>query len=208
MKVKVCGITSVAQLGALQSMGADYAGFIFYQKSARYAGEKLEAHQKEIGTFAIQKVGVFVNEELEEVKRKIRRFHLAAVQLHGDEDAPYCKELMQHTQVIKVFRLKDDTDIEKETAPFMDASHYFLFDTDTKDYGGSGRQFNWNVLQSAAINKPFFLSGGIGADDVEKIKAFQHPFLYGVDVNSRFEVAPGIKKMDVVQQFLKDVKEV
>ena len=207
MKVKVCGITSVAQLSALENLGVDYAGFIFYPKSARYAGEKLEEHQKEIQTFAINKVGVFVNEELEEVKRKIRRFGLAAVQLHGDESAAYCKELMPLTQVIKVFRLKDEEDLESRLAPFMDACHFFLFDTDTKDYGGSGRQFNWNLLQNAVINKPFFLSGGIGPDDVAKLKMFQHPFLYAVDVNSRFEVAPGVKNMEAVQQFLNDLKE-
>ena len=207
MKIKVCGITSVAQLRALESMGVDYAGFIFYPKSARYAGEKIEAHQKEMETFSINKVGVFVNEELEEVKRKIRRFHLAAVQLHGDESAVYCKALMSHTQVIKVFRLSNEAGIDNLIAPFMEACHYFLFDTDTKEYGGSGRQFNWNILQNAAIRKPFFLSGGIGPDDVEKLKTFQNPFVYGVDVNSRFEVEPGIKNMEAVQQFLKDVKE-
>lgn len=208
MKVKVCGITSVAQLSALETMGVDYAGFIFYRKSARYVGEKLEASQKEMETFSINKVGVFVNEELEEVKRKIRRFHLAAVQLHGDESAAYCNELMPFTQVIKVFRLGNEEVIETLIAPFKDACHFFLFDTDTKAYGGSGKKFNWDLLQNAPINIPFFLSGGIGPDDVDKLKTFQHPLMYAVDVNSRFEVEPGLKNLEAVQQFLNDVKKV
>ena len=207
MKVKVCGITSVAQLGALEILGVDYAGFIFYPKSARYAGEKLEEHQKEIQTFAIKKVGVFVNEELEEVKRKIRGYRLAAVQLHGDESAAYCKALMPYAQVVKVFRIKGDEDIEALVAPFEDACHYFLFDTDTKGYGGSGKKFNWKTLEQANISKPFFLSGGIGPDDIEELKTFQNPFVFAVDINSCFEVEPGVKNIDAVTQFLNNLKE-
>jgi len=207
MKVKVCGITSVDQLSALQEFGVDYAGFIFYLKSARYAGEKLEKHQKEIQTFSIAKVGVFVNEDVEEVKRKIRRFGLSAVQLHGDEDAAYCKSLMPFAQVIKVFRLNNETDLKTSLFPFKEACHFYLFDTDTKSYGGSGQKFNWQMLEGTNIDKPFFLSGGIGPDDVEKLKTFQNPFLAAVDVNSRFELEPGIKDLNAVQQFLKNIKQ-
>ncbi|MGV3657443.1 MAG: phosphoribosylanthranilate isomerase [Chitinophagaceae bacterium] len=207
MKIKVCGITSVEQLSALEAMGVDYAGFIFYPKSARYAGEKLAELQKEIETFSIRKVGVFVNEELEEVKRKIRRFGLAAVQLHGDESVEYCQALMPFAQVIKVFRLKGDEDVQTMLESFKEACHYFLFDTDTKGYGGSGKKFNWEMLEGAKVDKPFFLSGGIGPEDVEKIKTFQNPFVHAVDINSRFETAPGQKDMKAVAQFVNEIKE-
>lgn len=205
MKVKVCGITTVEQLGALERLGVDYAGFIFYEKSARYAGEKLAASQKEIQRFSIAKVGVFVNEELEEVKRKIKGFGLAAVQLHGDESPEFCKALVPHAKVIKVFRIREGMNIEAMIAPFKEACHYFLFDTDTKAYGGSGRQFDWHVLENVAIDKPFFLSGGIGPDDVKKIKTFKNPFVQVVDVNSRFETAPGLKNMEAVAQFVNEL---
>ncbi len=207
MKIKVCGITSVEQLSALEAMDVDYAGFIFYSKSARYAGEKLEGHQKEIKTFSIQKVGVFVNEELEEVKRKIGCFGLSAVQLHGDESAEYCLSLMPLAQVVKVFRLKGTEDVQALLEPFKNACHYFLFDTNTKEYGGSGKQFNWKVLEETKLNKPFFLSGGIGPEDVEKIKMFQNPFVHAVDINSCFEKAPGEKDMKTVAQFVNSLKE-
>lgn len=191
---------------ALAEMGVDYAGLIFYPRSARYAGEKLAGAQREIKDFSIKKVGVFVNEEAEEIKRKIKHFGLAAVQLHGDESAEFCKDLMLHAAVIKVFRMGDQTDIETMLAPFRDACDYYLFDTDTNSYGGSGKQFNWAVLESVVIDKPFFLSGGIGPGDVEKIKRFQNPFMYAVDVNSRFETAPGVKDLGSVQAFINNLK--
>lgn len=190
----------------LQQMGVDYAGLIFYPISARYAGKKLEGLEEEIKRVPIAKVGVFVNESLEVVKRKIKDFDLAAVQLHGDEDAAYCKALMQHTEVIKVFRISDERDIEILIEPFVDASHYFLFDTDTKGYGGSGKSFDWKILENVIIGKPFYLSGGIGPEDMAKIKMFQAPFVFAVDVNSRFELEPGIKDMAAVQRFVTNLK--
>ena len=207
MKIKVCGITGVEQMRALEALGIDYAGLIFYPKSARYAGEKLESSKEQIKAIPIAKVGVFVNEKEDEVKRKIKDFDLAAVQLHGDEDAAYCKALMPYAEVIKVFRISGEEDIKTLIQPFGDACHYFLFDTDTKMYGGSGKSFDWNRLENVSIGKPFFLSGGIGPEDAEKIKMFQNPFMYAVDVNSRFETAPGIKNMTAVENFISDLKQ-
>ena len=207
MKIKVCGITSIEQMQALAHLGVDYAGLIFYSKSARYAGEKLAGLKEEIKAIGIKKVGVFVNESSEEVERKIKDFDLAAVQLHGDEDVAYCKALMPHAEVIKVFRIKDEPDLQMLIEPFKEACHYFLFDTDTKGYGGSGKSFDWNKLENVTIGKPFFLSGGIGLEDVEKIKMFQNPFVYAVDVNSRFETAPGVKDMRAVENFISDLNQ-
>lgn len=205
MKVKVCGITRLDQLKQLQDTGVDYAGMIFFEGSKRYAGEALKDEQEAIRKLAIKRVGVFVNTELKVIRQAIADYGLTAVQLHGDETDEFCLELMDKVKVIKVFRIGGEVAIDTLTEPFLNVCHYFLFDTDTSSYGGSGKQFDWRVLQEAAIGKPFFLSGGIGPADTEKIKAFQHPYFYAVDVNSRFETEPGVKDMEKVKQFLNEL---
>jgi phosphoribosylanthranilate isomerase len=109
--------------------------------------------------------------------------------------------------VIKVFRIKGEQDLKILTEPFKEACHYFMFDTDTKGYGGSGKRFDWKLLKNVSIEKPFFLSGGIGGEDAEEIKMFQNPFVYAVDVNSRFETAPGIKDLKKVKNFINDLNQ-
>lgn len=205
MKVKVCGITRLDQLQQLQDIGVDYAGMIFFEGSRRYVGDALHGEQDAIRQLAIRRVGVFVNTELEVIQNAITDYGLTAVQLHGDETDEFCLELMDKVKVIKVFRIGGEVAIDSLTEPFLAACHYFLFDTDTSSYGGSGKQFDWSLLQEAAIGKPFFLSGGIGPEDVEKVKAFQHPYFYAVDVNSRFETEPGVKDIDKVKQFINEL---
>lgn len=205
MKVKVCGITSMEQLQQLERMGADYAGLIFYEGSKRYP-RQLEEVQEQVRNTRIKKVGVFVNADFEFVRRKIDAFGLQAVQLHGDETDEFCLELMDLVEVIKVFRIGDEQNIDELVQPYKNVCNYFLFDTNTAGYGGSGRTFNWQVLTGAAIGKSFFLSGGIGPDDVKKIWLFDHPCLYAVDINSRFEVQPGLKDMDMVASFIKTMQ--
>ncbi len=206
MKVKVCGITRVAQLKELEQMGADYAGLIFYPGSKRFAGLKLHNAQEEVKGSTIKKIGVFVNEALPSVLGYIEAYDLHAVQLHGDENPDFCKRLMPETTVIKVFRLTGDEDVDALLEPFRDACHYFLFDTATKDYGGSGRQFNWEVLTQATIGKPFFLSGGIAPEDVERLRSFGHPWFEAVDINSSFEIEPGVKDLAKVSLFMDGLK--
>jgi phosphoribosylanthranilate isomerase len=207
MKIKVCGITSIEQMRELQQLGIDYAGMIFYEGSKRYAKEKLAGSKSEIRDIEIKKIGVFVNADFEFISKTIVEFGLNAVQLHGDETDEFCMDLMDRTTVIKVFRIADQTDIDALVEPFKNACHYYLFDTDTTMYGGSGKQFDWNILQKAKVDKPFFLSGGIGPADVEKIRGFKHPCLYAVDVNSRFETSPGIKDLVAIKQFSKELKD-
>ena len=207
MKLKVCGLTTPEQLQQLQEFGIDYAGLIFYEKSGRYAHEKLKPVQTEIKKIEIKKVGVFVNADMGFLKSLIAAYGLTAVQLHGDETPAYCSELNKVTDVIKVFRISDATsEIDAVVAPFQTAASYFMFDTDTKAYGGSGKRFDWTVLKNATIGKPFFLSGGIGPDDVTTLQQFQHPFLYAVDINSRFEIKPGIKDLAKVKTFANKFK--
>jgi phosphoribosylanthranilate isomerase len=205
MKIKVCGITSVEQLRQLESLGVDYAGLIFFEGSKRYIGDKLYNNNESVRNTGIKKVGVFVNTELEIIEEAIKEYGLYAVQLHGDETDEFCLELMDKAKVIKVFRIGGDETIDALVEPFQAACHYFLFDTDTSTFGGSGKQFNWALLEDATVGKPFFLSGGIGPDDVEKLEAFQHPYLYAVDVNSRFETEAGVKDMELVKQFVSEL---
>lgn len=205
MKIKVCGITNVEQLKALQELGIDYAGMIFYEKSKRNIGEQVNSQLSMVNQLTIDRVGVFVNAEMEVVLKAIKDFSLKAVQLHGDETDEYCLDLMDKVEVIKVFRIADQQDLDSLVVPFQEVCHYYLFDTDTAAYGGSGKQFDWQVLEKAAINKPFFLSGGIGLEDVERVKNFQHPYFYAVDVNSRFEIEPGVKDMNQIARFVKEL---
>lgn len=208
MKLKVCGLTSLGQLQQVHVLKADYAGLIFYEKSKRYAHEKLKSVASEIKNQPVKKVGVFVNADMGFLKSLVAEYGLRAVQLHGDESPEFCKALQPHVEVIKVFRMNAAVkNVDALLEPFQTVCDYFLFDTDAAGYGGSGRRFDWTVLQSAAINKPFFLSGGIGPDDMGILKSFQHPFVHAVDINSRFETAPGIKDMEKVKAFSNDLKE-
>lgn len=201
MKLKVCGITTLGQLQQLQEMEVDYAGLIFYEGSKRYAHEKLKSAASEIKKLKIKKVGVFVNAGMGFLKSLIPEYGLDAVQLHGDEPAAYCSEIRKEAVVIKAFRMGKTTAVDELVAPYESSCDYFLFDTDSAGYGGSGKRFDWTILQEAAINKPFFLSGGIGPESMGFLKSFAHPFLYAVDVNSRFETAPGIKDMSLLKSF-------
>lgn len=208
MKLKVCGIKKVEQLQQLQKLGVDYAGLIFYEGSKRYAHEKLYSFKSQIRNLEIKKVGVFVNANMGFLKSLIQYYYLDAVQLHGDETPQVCESVRSRAEVIKVFRIGDATkNIDKLIKPFQAVCDYFLFDTDTAAYGGSGKRFDWTVLEKAAINKPFFLSGGIGPEDVGLLKTFTHPFLYAVDVNSRFEVRPGVKDMGLLKPFVNAFKQ-
>ncbi|RAJ02656.1 phosphoribosylanthranilate isomerase [Chitinophaga skermanii] len=207
MKIKVCGITREADLQALVAAGADYAGFIFYEKSPRFVGGKLAADVvKSVGA-GIQKVGVFVNAESNTVQQAIKNYGLDAVQLHGDEGVTFCQNIRLQVPVIKAFRVGDGSTFLHDAAPFLPVVDYFLFDTAHKGaYGGTGEQFNWEVLQQFTLDKPFFLSGGIGEADVKTLAKFRHPQLFAVDVNSKFETAPGEKDMVRVAKFIQAIK--
>lgn len=205
MKIKVCGITALEQMQELASMKVDFVGMIFYPGSKRFAGEVLKSFQDDIKELDIKKIGVFVNSTQSEVLDAVRKYGLYAVQLHGDEDAAYCKQLMGETVVIKAFRIDKDSNIDTMAASYTDACHFYLFDTATVGYGGSGKHFDWIILNEAKIDKPFFLSGGISLADADAIKKIRHTFLYSIDINSRFETSPGIKDLTLVQTFLEEL---
>lgn len=213
MRSKVCGMTNVAQVMQLDEMGVEFAGFIFYPQSPRYAYRFMPGEEiKKIKGKGINKVGVFVNAPIEEVLQTVDACGLYLVQLHGDETPRYCEKIADYVTVVKAFRLRENDNVLWKVKDYQDIADMFLFDTEGAGYGGTGKKFNWEVLKGLNINKPFFLSGGIGPDDVDIIKTFVNDpvakDLFSIDVNSRFEVSPGVKNMDTLETFIKAIKQV
>lgn len=208
MNIKVCGITEMKQLQQLDGLDIDFAGLIFYKESPRYIGDKISKTELKKADLDIKKVGVFVNPEMIDVLDAIDDYGLEVVQLHGDESPEMCEDLSSEVEVIKAFRVTDGVDIDELVAPYDAVCDYYLFDTGglKESFGGTGKQFDWTILTKAKIEKPFFLSGGIGVDDAIRIKAFKHPDYFGVDINSRFEKEPGVKDMGLVLQFKQGLK--
>ena len=206
-KIKVCGMRSGTQVSLLADAGADFAGLIFYPLSKRFVGELDNEEKTAIKKTGMKKFGVFVNEEIEVVEKAIEEFDLFAIQLHGDELPEYCIRLRKNIHLVKVFRLQESWDVDDLCRPFMNCADYFLFDNGSGNYGGTGKKFNWQLLKDAHINKPFFLSGGIGPGDAEVVREFEHPFFYGIDINSRFEISPGEKDLSTVRSFINELKK-
>ncbi|SFE15870.1 phosphoribosylanthranilate isomerase [Chitinophaga sp. CF118] len=206
MKIKVCGITRREDLQKLVEYQVNYAGFIFYEKSPRFAGSKLDSRTIR-ETKGIRKVGVFVNAPLEQVKRIVADCGLDLVQLHGDEDPAYCAALREILPVIKAFRVGENVQWKTLLEPYLEVTDYFLFDTEAgKAYGGTGKRFNWELLHSYPYTHPFFLSGGIGPEQLPELLLLDLPALVAVDVNSKFEIQPGIKDMEKVKPFTEQIQ--
>ncbi len=217
MKVKVCGMTNLDQLHQLGEMGVEFAGFIFYPPSPRYVFKNgLSGADVKKAKIKPVKVGVFVDASLEEMKKQIDAFGLDMVQLHGRETPWECQQIAAYIDVIKAFRFAENDHVEWTIKDFYGDSDFFLFDTGvpvSKElrenkalYGGTGRKFDWNRLKGLKVGKPFFLSGGIEPTDAELVKEFmKNPVakdLMVVDINSRFEMAPGMKDMEKVKSFI------
>lgn len=187
MKLKICGMKYPSNIMETAQLQPDYLGFIFYEKSPRFFYGGLPEIAK-----SIQKVGVFVNAAAEEILAKVKQYDLQLVQLHGNESPEFCY-LLKHNNItiIKAFSV-DDAFNCNEIQPYESTCDYFLFDTKGKNPGGNGTAFNWQLLQNYPSQKPFFLSGGIGLDDIEKIKKLHLP-IHAIDVNSKFEIRPGLK---------------
>lgn len=212
MKLKICGMKyNTAEVATLQP---DYLGFIFYDKSPRNFEGVIPELPK-----SIKKVGVFVDETVDVIIQKIKKFGLDAIQLHGNESPDYCKELKNHChaeldsasqyEIIKVFSIKDEFNFS-QLQPYEDVVDYFLFDTKGKLPGGNGYTFNWDELKEYLSTKPYFLSGGIGLGELQKIKEFiKHPtskYCYAIDVNSKFEIEPGLKRINELEKFIYELQ--
>ncbi|WP_301923798.1 phosphoribosylanthranilate isomerase [Ferruginibacter sp.] len=205
MRVKVCGITQEEQLIKLAETGVTFVGLIFYPKSPRYVLRQMTTSQikKESN---INKVGVFVNASVEEVLQMVDECRLHMVQLHGDETPRYCEKIADYISVVKAFRISDSENLGWRIKDYMEVCDMFMFDTEGAGYGGTGKKFNWGKLHDVAVGKPYFLSGGIEPGDVEKLKEFsklpEAKGLFAIDINSKFEILPGIKDMEKIKKFI------
>ena len=202
MKLKVCGMKYQDNILDVAALHPDYLGFIFHEPSPR----NFENEIPKISD-SIKKVGVFVDESIEFINRRAEEYNLDCIQLHGHESPETCRILKSSgVEVIKVFSIKDEFDFSI-LVPYEAVCDYYLFDTKGKLPGGNGYTFNWNVLKDYRSTKPFFLSGGIGLDELEKIKEFKKSevskYCYAIDVNSRFEIEPGLKNIEKIKKFKK-----
>ena len=186
----------------VEALGIDMMGFIFWPKSSRYVSERPEYLPKHV-----KRVGVFVNEDPEQVKRLAADYRLDYIQLHGQESPEqisHLSPLTSHLSIIKAFNIATAEDL-LQTQPYEGVADLFLFDTKGKSVGGNGEKFDWDVLDAYHGSTPFLLSGGIGPDDAERVNAFHHPKCIGIDLNSRFELSPGLKDVNKLKEFLKFV---
>lgn len=210
VRIKVCGMTLPEQVNALDELGVDLAGFIFYEKSPRYVRNKITGDKmKKIGG-RIAKVGVFVNEDYEKLMKTVEEYRLDMVQLHGDESERFCEKVANYVTTIKAFRLSDNDPIEWMVRPFHEGSDMYMFDTLGAGYGGTGKKFNWTMLKGINISKLFFLSGGIEPGDEQKLREFveqpEAKKLFAIDINSRFEISAGVKDIAKVKKFVEELK--
>lgn len=211
MRIKVCGMTRPEQVMQLDEMGVEFAGFIFYPKSPRYVFSHMSKEQlKKLKGQHVNKVGVFVNTPAEEVLQMVDSCGLYLVQLHGDESPRYCEKISNYVTVVKAFRMREGENILWRAKDYQDVCDMFLFDTEGAGYGGTGKKFNWNILKGENVRKPFFLSGGIQPEDVDLLKEFEKEAvakdLFAIDINSKFEIAPGLKNMDAIRTFVNSMK--
>ena len=188
---------------AVAELLPDYMGFIFYKGSKRYVADLPATHLLELPD-TIRRVGVFVDESLDELVRLKEYYHLHGIQLHGAESPIYCMSLKSRfsdgTLIIKAFGVDENFDFASLNS-YQGMVDYFLFDTQTADHGGSGKTFNWQLLDNYTLNVPYFLSGGIGMEQVEELKKIEDTRLYAIDVNSRFETEPGVKDINRLKDF-------
>ena len=210
--IKVCGMREAENIREVEALGIDLMGFIFWPKSSRYVSERpsyLPTNCK--------RVGVFVDADIPEVMQKVEDFGLDYIQLHGHETPDYIRALRVvdgfpvDTRLIKAFNIATAKDLA-QSDPYEGLVDYFLFDTKGKTVGGNGTQFDWSVLTDYVGETPFILSGGIGPDDVERLHAlrlldgFPVEKCAGIDLNSRFEVAPALKDINKLKEFINTIR--
>jgi len=200
--IKVCGMREPENINAVSLLPIEYIGGIFYKKSPRYIGDREDTAQAFRSLpESISPVGVFVNESYEEIQKMHDKFSLKAIQLHGNESPEFCAKIREMTSVIKAFGLSEGFD-------FSSLKHYessvdlFVFDTSCKEHGGSGRKFNWSILEEYAGKIPFLLSGGIGPSDAALLQLFSHTNFAGIDLNSAFEIKPALKNTELLRRFI------
>lgn len=209
MIVKVCGMRDAQNIREVEALGIDMMGFIFWPRSSRYVGQTNLGYRPRC-----KRVGIFVDEAVEQVCRMAADFALDYIQLHGHESPDYLRDLRAAwsasdcataaPRLVKAFNISTTADLA-QTADYSDLADLFLFDTKGKSVGGNGEKFDWSVLSAYDGGTPFLLSGGIDPQDASRINAFHHPRCIGIDLNSRFEIAPGLKDVVALRQFLEEL---
>ena len=211
MIIKVCGMRDAGNIREVEALlpppstlnSQLLMGFIFWPKSSRFVSER-PAYLP----VRCKRVGVLVDEEVENVCRFADDYALDYIQLHGKESPAYLSLLRNQLEdgkaLIKAFNIATPADLSL-TADYEGIADYFLFDTKGKSVGGNGEKFDWSVLSAYQGSTPFLLSGGIGPDDAERVNAFRHPRCIGIDLNSRFEVKPGVKDVTALARFLNEL---
>ena len=207
--IKVCGMREAANIREIEALGIEWLGLIFWPKSSRYVSERPDYLPRNV-----KRVGVFVDEAPEKIVSISRLYGLDYIQLHGHESISDINRLRQviadqgsdtiPPQLIKAFSIATDSDLE-QTKAYEGHVDYFLFDTKGPSVGGNGIQFDWEVLNAYHGHTPFLLSGGIGPDDAARIQAFHHPQCIGIDLNSRFEISPGLKDINKLKTFIQSL---
>jgi len=206
LKIKVCGLTDPVNVEEIARTAPDFMGFIFYPGSKRYVGNRPSNSLFHKIPSGIPKTGVFVNEEPSIIFEAMNLYRLDLLQLHGNESSEYCNSLKYRGLIIiKAFKINSSFSFEA-LEQYMEVCDYFLFDTKTGSHGGSGLKFDWKKINEYHLSKPFFLGGGIGPEDASLIKQINHKYLFAVDINSRFEIRPGIKDSKKVKEFIDEIK--
>ena len=209
LKLKVCGLTQLTQIQELISLNTNFLGFIFYDRSPRFVLNHLSL--EEISAINHQgKVGVFVNETVEKIVEISEKARLNFIQLHGDETKEFISELRQKLNskiaIIKVIRIGNLTEnLESKIHNLKSKIDYLLFDTDSKAFGGTGKTFDWEILNEMEIPIPYFLSGGISLENIHQLSTINHQPI-ALDINSKFEIEPGNKDLEKIKEFIKLLK--
>ncbi len=206
MKLKVCGMRDAENIKALVELKPDFIGFIFYDKSPRFVGNNLDVELIQSIPREIRKVGVFVNATVDYILQNVKKYNLQYVQLHGNETPDFCKSLrLKGVNIIKAFRL-DESFIFSQLNNYKPHVDFFLFDAKGEGYGGNGVTFDWTILKKYDNQKPYFLAGGISLDNLDELAGIT-PKPYAFDVNSKFEVSPGVKDIEKIEELVKKMRE-
>lgn len=208
MKVKVCGMRDSDNIRELLALAPDFMGFIFYDKSLRFVGDELDAELLKSFPRNVKKVGVFVNASPDYILRSVKKYDLQYVQLHGNETPDFCRNLRNRgVSIIKAFSV-DETFNFSMINNYKPSCDFFLFDAKGEQFGGNGISFDWSLMNRYDNEKPFFISGGIDADSLDSLEKIKHLKLYGVDINSKVEMSPGLKDIELVRAIMTGLKPI
>ncbi|NBA88047.1 phosphoribosylanthranilate isomerase [Emticicia sp. CRIBPO] len=206
MKIKVCGMRESENIKALVALKPDFMGFIFYPKSPRFTGEMLDQELLLNFPAEIKKTGVFVNAETGFILEQVRKYDFQYVQLHGHETPEISRILKDNgVGVIKAFSV-DKAFGFSTLDQYKDTTDYFLFDTKGEGYGGHGVSFDWRILEKYELDTPFLLAGGISPDNIDHLDILKDKPLAGIDVNSKFEISPGLKNIELLKQLFEKIR--